>query len=149
MAVPAAARIRQDRTKKTLTLPNTNLQASNIILGLMRITSLTDDEIRALVTAAPDAGIKFFDHADVYGAEPHGCERRFGNAMTFSSAKRESITIQSKVGIRTGFFDFSKAHILRSVDESSSIDHHPCTGDRRRRGRLHGCAIQLLISSYV
>ena len=59
MTVPAAARIRQDRTMKTLTLPNTNLQASNIILGLMRITSLTDDGIRAMVTAARDAGIKF------------------------------------------------------------------------------------------
>ena len=59
MAVPAAARIRQDTTMKTLTLPNTTEEASNIILELMRITSLTDDEIRALVTAARDAGIKF------------------------------------------------------------------------------------------
>ena len=103
---------------KTITLPNTTLESSNIILGLMRITSLTDDEIRALVTAARDAGINFFDHADVYGAEPHGCEKRFGAAVTFSSAERESVSIQSKVGIRPGFFDFSKEHILRSVDES-------------------------------
>ena len=103
---------------KTLTLPNTNREASNIILGLMRISSLTDDDIRALVSAARDAGINFFDHADVYGDGPHGCEKRFGDAVTFTEAERETVTIQSKVGLRDGFWDFSKEHILRSVDES-------------------------------
>jgi predicted oxidoreductase len=103
---------------KTLTLPNTNLQASNIILGLMRIAPLTDHDIRSLVAASRDAGINFFDHADVYGGQPHECERRFGDAVTFSADDRAAITIQSKVGIRSGFWDFSKEHILRSVDES-------------------------------
>ncbi len=36
---------------------------------------------------------------------PHECERRFVDAV-------------SKVGIRSGFWRFSKEHILRSVDES-------------------------------
>ncbi len=103
---------------KTITLPNTNLETSNIILGLMRITPLTDDDIRSLVGASRDAGINFFDHADVYGGQPHECERRFGDAVTFSAEERAAITIQSKVGIRSGFWDFSKEHILRSVDES-------------------------------
>ncbi|MCU1556905.1 MAG: aldo/keto reductase [Microbacteriaceae bacterium] len=103
---------------KTMTLPNTTLEASNIILGLMRIAPLTDDGIRSLVGAARDAGINFFDHADVYGGKPHECERRFGEAVTFSPEERAAITIQSKVGIRSGFWDFSKEHILRSVDES-------------------------------
>jgi predicted oxidoreductase len=103
---------------KTMTLPNTTLEASNIILGLMRIAPLTDDGIRSLVGAARDAGINFFDHADVYGGTPHECERRFGEAVTFSPEERAAITIQSKVGIRSGFWDFSKEHILRSVDES-------------------------------
>jgi Predicted oxidoreductase len=103
---------------KTLTLPNTTLTASNIILGLMRITSLSDGEIRSLVGAARQAGINYFDHADIYGHERHECERRFGEAVTFTSAEREAVIIQSKVGIRHGFFDFSKEHILRSVDES-------------------------------
>ena len=35
-----------------------------------------------------------------------------------SPAQRESVFIQSKVGIRQGFFDFSKEHILESVDGS-------------------------------
>ncbi len=103
---------------KTLTLPNTDLESSNIILGLMRIASLSDDDIRSLVSAARETGINFFDHADVYGGEPHGCERRFGDAVTFSPAEREAVVVQSKVGIRSGYFDFSKEHILNSVDGS-------------------------------
>ena len=103
---------------KTMTLPHTNREASNIILGLMRISSLGDDEIRSLVGAARDAGISVFDHADIYGEERHGCEKRFGDAITFSPAERAAVTIQSKVGIRSGFFDFSAEHILRTVDES-------------------------------
>ncbi|TFC82768.1 aldo/keto reductase family oxidoreductase [Cryobacterium cheniae] len=97
--------------------PRTNLQASNVILGMMRISEMDDQEIRALVGTARDAGINFFDHADIYGGA-HGCEKRFGDAVTFTDAEREAVIIQSKVGIRQGFFDFSKEHILRSVDES-------------------------------
>jgi len=102
---------------KTLTLANTSLNASNVILGLMRISELSDDEIRELFDAAREAGINFFDHADVYGGD-HGCERRFGEAVTLSSTDREEIVLQSKVGIRDGYFDFSAEHILESVDES-------------------------------
>lgn len=102
---------------KTLTPANTNLNASNVILGLMRISELSDDEIRELFDAAREAGINFFDHADVYGGD-HGCERCFGEAITLSSTDREEIVLQSKVGIRDGYFDFSAEHILESVDES-------------------------------
>ncbi|WP_394769279.1 aldo/keto reductase family oxidoreductase [Lacisediminihabitans sp.] len=102
---------------KTFTPPQTTLNASNVILGLMRISELDDEEIRTLVGTARDAGINFFDHADVYGGA-HGCERRFGEAVTFTPADRETVIIQSKVGIRNGFFDFSREHILRTVDES-------------------------------
>ncbi|HEY4225773.1 MAG TPA: aldo/keto reductase [Pseudolysinimonas sp.] len=110
---------------KTFTPPQTALDASDVILGLMRISELDDGEIRALVAAARDAGINYFDHADVYGGD-HGCERRFGDAITFSPAERESVIIQSKVGIRNGFWDFSKEHILESVDASLAalrVDH--------------------------
>ena len=102
---------------KTFTPPHTTLEASNVILGLMRISAMDDHAIQALVGTARDAGINFFDHADVYGGD-HGCERRFGDAITFTPADRESVIIQSKVGIRDGFWDFSKEHILDSVDKS-------------------------------
>jgi predicted oxidoreductase len=101
----------------TITPARTSLEASNVILGLMRISQLDDAAIRALVGAARDSGINYFDHADVYGGN-HGCERRFGDAITFTPAERESVIIQSKVGIRNGFWDFSKEHILTSVDET-------------------------------
>jgi len=103
---------------KSQTLPNTNLEASSIILGLMRISSMTDGEIHSLVSTARDAGINFFDHADIYGAETHECEKRFGDAVTFSATERAEVMIQSKVGIRSGFWDFSTEHILQSVDDS-------------------------------
>ncbi|MFB2600312.1 aldo/keto reductase family oxidoreductase [Herbiconiux sp. P17] len=103
---------------KTFTLPHTDRTVSDVILGLMRITPLSDEEIRTLVGAARDSGVNVFDHADIYGDVRHGCETRFGEAVSFSPAEREQVVIQSKVGIRDGFFDFSKEHILRTVDES-------------------------------
>jgi predicted oxidoreductase len=102
---------------KRFTLPGTTIDASNIVLGLMRIHGMSDEGIRTLVGTARDVGINFFDHADVYGGD-HGCERRFGDAVQFSSSEREQVYIQSKVGIARGYFDFSKEHILESVDES-------------------------------
>ena len=103
---------------KTLTLQHSTVEVPNIILGLMRIEPLSDPEIRALVGAAIETGITFFDHADIYGTGTHGCERRFGDAVALSAADRAAVPIQSKVGIRSGFWDYSREHILRSVDES-------------------------------
>ena len=103
---------------KTLSLPNIAVPASNIILGLMRISPLTDEQIRTLVGTARDAGITVFDHADIYGDERHGCETRFGSAGAIPAAERDQVVIQSKVGIRNGYFDFSREHILTTVDES-------------------------------
>ncbi len=103
---------------RTFTLPHTSIEASNIILGLMRISPLDDEEIRTLVRSARDAGITMFDHADIYGEERHGCERRFGEAGAVPAAERDQVVIQSKVGIRRGYFDFSREHILTTVDES-------------------------------
>ncbi|MDQ1513260.1 MAG: hypothetical protein QOC59_1102, partial [Microbacteriaceae bacterium] len=103
---------------KTLSLPGVPVPASNIILGLMRIQSLSDSEVQQLVGTAREVGINFFDHADVYGSGTHGCEERFGQAVRFTPSEREQVLIQSKVGIRDGFWDFSKEHILQSVDES-------------------------------
>ncbi|WP_375449887.1 aldo/keto reductase family oxidoreductase [uncultured Devosia sp.] len=103
---------------KTFALPGTGRDVSSVILGLMRIAAMSDAEIQRLVGAARDAGIDVFDHADIYGGERHRCESRFGEAVRLTAKDREQIVIQSKVGIRQGFFDFSAEHILRSVDES-------------------------------
>ena len=99
-------------------LPQADLDVSSIILGMMRIANMSNGEIQQLVGAARDTGVTFFDHADIYGGAPHRCEARFGEAISLTAAEREKLLIQSKVGIRKGFFDFSAEHILASVDQS-------------------------------
>ena len=81
---------------------------------------MSDDEVRELVRAARDAGIDFFDHADIYGRELHGCERRFAEALQLSASERAEITIQTKAGIVGDgpYFDFSAEHIIESVNGS-------------------------------
>lgn len=105
---------------KTFTLPGTELTVPNVVLGLMRIQEKTDEEVRTLVKTARDAGISFFDHADVYGSGPHGCEKRFAEAMRLTSSEREQIVLQTKAGIvREGpYFDYSYEHLVESVDGS-------------------------------
>jgi predicted oxidoreductase len=105
---------------KTFTLPGTDLVVPNVVLGLMRIQDKTDDEVRTLLRTARDAGITFLDHADVYGDDLHGCERRFAEAMALSPAERDEWVIQSKAGIVPDgpHFDFSYEHLVASVDAS-------------------------------
>lgn len=103
---------------KTHLMPLAGLTVSSVVLGMMRIAKMSNAEIDTLFGAARDAGITVFDHADIYGGERHRCEARFGAAVTLTPAAREAVLIQSKVGIRKGYFDFSKDHILTSVDES-------------------------------
>lgn len=105
---------------KTITLTDTDIQASNVVLGLMRIADKTDDEVRELVRTARESGIDFLDHADVYGNDLHGCERRFAEAMKLTPSERAELTIQTKTGIvRDGpYFDFSYQHIVESVEGS-------------------------------
>ncbi|MBD8064434.1 aldo/keto reductase [Devosia sp. PTR5] len=103
---------------KTYTVPNSDLTVSSVVLGLMRIAEMEDEAIARLVGEAMDAGVTVFDHADIYGGERHRCEARFGQAVRLSAEQRSRVLIQSKVGIRRGWFDFSEDHILRTVDES-------------------------------
>jgi len=103
---------------KTYELPTTGRTVSSIILGLMRIKDMSNAEIQRLFGAARDAGVNVIDHADIYGGERHLCEARFGEAVTLTAPEREQLVIQSKVGIRKGYFDFSSEHIVASVDGS-------------------------------
>ena len=47
---------------KTILIPNTDLNASRISLGCMRISEKSVDETEELVRTALDEGINFFDH---------------------------------------------------------------------------------------
>lgn len=93
-----------------------NLEASQISLGCMRIAELNIQEISKLVNTALDEGINFFDHADIYGGG-HS-ESKFSQSIEMNPGLREKMILQSKCGIREHSFDFSKEHILDSVDGS-------------------------------
>jgi predicted oxidoreductase len=99
---------------KTLPLGTTSLPTSEISLGCMRIAGMTPDAVDALVRTSWDAGINFYDHADIYGGGKS--EEVFADSVKRLGLKREELILQSKCGIRSGFFDFSKEHILDSVD---------------------------------
>ena len=103
---------------KTFKVPHTDLTVSSVILGLMRIGKMADAEIRSLFDAAVESGTNMIDHADVYGGTVHHCEARFGEAVRLSAADRSRLLIQTKAGIRQGYFDFSAEHILEAVDGS-------------------------------
>jgi len=99
-------------------LNDAGLNASSLILGLMRIGKMTDSEIQALYGSAIDVGINMIDHADVYGGSRHHCEARFGEAVRLTASQRDGLIIQTKAGIREGYFDFSAKHLMESVDGS-------------------------------
>lgn len=99
---------------KKINLGNSKLQVPNIAVGCMRINSIDSKKAEEFVQKALELDANFFDHADIYGAGE--CEKIFAEAIHMSPAVRENIILQSKCGIRPGMFDFSKEHILTSVD---------------------------------
>lgn len=102
---------------KSIHVANTDLDVSEISLGCMRISrGMSMDEISRLLHTSLDEGVTFFDHADVYGAGES--EAKFAQALKMTPALRETMHIQTKCGIRQGFFDFSKEHILNAVEGS-------------------------------
>lgn len=99
-----------------MNIGNEKIKASEIALGCMRIADKPVKEVAELINIALDEGINFFDHADVYGGGK--CEEIFAKATGMNSNIREKFIIQTKCGIRRGYYDFSKEHILEAVDGS-------------------------------
>ena len=95
-------------------LGSSDLSVSRIGLGCMRMAALEPSDAARVLETALEKGINFFDHADIYGGGQS--EVRFAQAVKELGLDREKLVIQSKCGIRKGFFDFSKEHILDSVD---------------------------------
>jgi predicted oxidoreductase len=102
---------------RTINLGLSGLQVPVIAVGCMRINKIEKAEAESFVKSAVDLGAVFFDHADVYGGNT--CESIFADAIGMNAAVREKIILQTKCGIRPNIaFDFSKKHILESVDGS-------------------------------
>lgn len=100
--------------KDFIKVSNTELTVPSIAVGCMRIADMEVKDVRNLVDGALDMGLNFFDHADIYGGGRS--EEIFSQAVEMKPSTREKMMLQSKCGIRKGFFDFSKEHILESVD---------------------------------
>lgn len=107
---------------KYIEVGKTGINASNLIMGCMRLKGKSSVEAEKIIRTSMEEGINYFEHADVYGsAGLRGeCETIFGKAVDLKNASfREQVIIQSKCGIiksETGAYDFSKEHILMSVD---------------------------------
>ncbi|UQZ33499.1 aldo/keto reductase [Paenibacillus sp. PK3_47] len=101
---------------KRINVANGALEVAEISLGCMRIADLSSKEADVHIHSAVEAGIDFFDHADIYAAGK--AEEVFGDVLAASPGLRDQVMIQTKCGIRNGFFDFSKEHIVQSVENS-------------------------------
>jgi predicted oxidoreductase len=95
--------------KGTMTIPE-------IALGCMRIGDMPHLEVEHLVRTSMELGINYFDHADIYGGGQS--ETIFAEAIGMTDLLRNQMFLQSKIGIRKGFFDFSKEHIIEATEGS-------------------------------
>ncbi|MBO5460792.1 MAG: aldo/keto reductase [Ruminococcus sp.] len=88
-----------------------------VAVGCMRIDSVELKQAAGMIDKALENEVNFFDHADIYGGGT--CEEIFSKAFAMTGTKREDVFLQSKCGIVPGvMFDFSKEHIIRSVEGS-------------------------------
>ena len=92
------------------------ISASAVALGCMRMGGLSEKRVDEIMGSALDYGINFFDHADIY--ENGNAEKVFGDYLKRNKNVRDKIILQTKCEIHDGQFDFSKEHILKSVDGS-------------------------------
>jgi len=103
-------------------LGNSGIEVSSVGLGCMNFGMMCDqDTTNEVVAAALDAGVNFFDVADIYGG-PHGkAEALLGNAL---GARRGDIILATKFGAKqTGGGGAaagggSRDYIMQAVDDS-------------------------------
>ena len=113
---------------QTFPLGTSDLNVSRIGFGAMSIGGSWDDipltdsvrkDALRVVRTALDAGINFFDHADIYCNGKS--EEAFAELWKDTPYLRQQIYLQTKCGIRFGpphRFDFSYEHIVNSVEGS-------------------------------
>lgn len=93
-----------------------NISASAVSLGCMRMARLDEKAVDAIMDTAMENGINYFDHADIYGGG--NSEKLFGGYLKRHAGVRDKIFIQTKCAIHDKQYDFSKEHIISSVEGS-------------------------------
>ena len=108
---------------------------SDIVVGTMRWglwdAKFTTAEYEAIIAHSMELGFTTFDHADIYG--DHTTEAEFGAALKLHPEWRSQMELVTKCGIirvcdqkpdhYVKAYDFSKEHILKSVDDSLTNLH--------------------------
>ncbi|MFD0050792.1 aldo/keto reductase family oxidoreductase [Actinomycetes bacterium NPDC127524] len=115
---------------RVMPLEKREVTASRLVLGCMGFggswdsSPISDEDVAKAEQAIDEAlslGITMFDHADIYTMGK--AEEVFGRVLNSRPGLRDQMVIQSKCGIRfedeigPGRYDFSKEHILNSVDK--------------------------------
>lgn len=119
------------QTIRTALVGPNEIEVSALALGCMGLAGTWDPEeftaehlkrgIAALETAV-EAGITFYDHADIYGRTM--CESVFGEFLDLNPGLREHLFLASKCGIILGdeqspyHYNLSKSYILESAHGS-------------------------------
>ncbi|MBM4197363.1 MAG: aldo/keto reductase [Gammaproteobacteria bacterium] len=104
------------------TLGHSGLRISTVGLGCMNFGLMCDQSTTdAIVDTAIDAGVNFFDVADIYGGPQHKSETMLGKAL---GARRASVIVATKFGAKLGGRGGaaegggSRAYILQAVEQS-------------------------------
>jgi len=80
-------------------LGDSGLTVSTVGVGCNNMGRRLDkDGTRAVVEAALDVGINFFDTADVYGSEPGASEDVLGQALQSGQGRRDNVVLATKFG---------------------------------------------------
>ena len=109
------------------TLGKTGMKVSRLCLGMMSYGSRTwrewvldEEQTKPFVRRALDAGINFFDTADVYSLGES--EKITGNLLKFFGVKRENVVVATKVNgqMSDDINDkgLSRKHIMDSINKS-------------------------------
>jgi predicted oxidoreductase len=110
-------------------LSDSGPKVSPAIYGFYRWSTEADnspEKMEQIVNLCLELGINTFDHADIYGA--YQSEEIFGQVISRKSFKREDLVLFTKCGVnipdasqpgtRVKHYDTSRAHILKSVENS-------------------------------
>ena len=96
------------------------LKASEIVLDTMRIIGKDKTTVEGIIRTALEYGINTIDTADCYGNGKS--ESLIGQVLKDNPELRDKMVLQTKCGIikedSFTYFDFSKEHILKAVDDS-------------------------------
>lgn len=105
-----------------------NFSLSRIVHGQMRMMewNMNPQQLLAMMHELVELGVSTFDHADIYGG--YHCESLLGEVFKLDKNLRNKVEIVTKCGIKVvsdrypglkvKHYDYSKAHIMKSVDLS-------------------------------